>query len=173
MRYERFEDLPVWKEAMQLGERIAILLEHRYFQTRRGLADQLDRAAVSVSNNIAEGFERGTTDTLINHIFIAKASAGETRSMLHGLSKRSTAPDSMISDFKFQISDLIKQSESICRQLQAWADYLQNTSIEGQRHQSDATRAAYDRRRRREAFLKKLKEISPRRDGAGNPIPDT
>src|SRR3954467_9853810 len=125
MIYKRFEDLPAWESAMQLGDQVAHLLEHPYFALRRGLADQLDRASVSISNNLAEGFERGTTTTLINYLYIAKGSAGETRSMLHGLAKRATADGSPIQDSKSKIQALIKQCESVSRQLQAWAAQLQ------------------------------------------------
>jgi four helix bundle protein len=169
MKYERFEDLPVWKEAMQLGDRVAALLDHDYFSHRRGLADQLDRAAVSISNNIAEGFERGTTTTLINYIYIAKGSAGETRSMLHGLAKRATAPDSSIRDSKSEIQELIKLSESISRQLNGWADYLQNTDLKGSRHVTDQVRERTDRARNREAFLKELQRIAPPRHDLAPP----
>src|SRR6266404_4945886 len=111
MKYERFEDLPAWKAAMQLGDEIAQLLELRYFHARRGLADQLDRAAVSISNNIAEGFEKGTTANLINYLGHANGSAGEVRSMLHGLVKRASSPDSMIQDSKSKIQELVKDAE--------------------------------------------------------------
>jgi four helix bundle protein len=47
-----------------------------------GLRDQLERAALSVSNNIAEGFERGTTNELLAFLYIARGSAGEVRSMM-------------------------------------------------------------------------------------------
>jgi hypothetical protein len=61
MKYERFEDLPVWKDAVELAVRIFDLAEDDAFKGKASLRDQLERAAVSVSNNIAEGFERGTT----------------------------------------------------------------------------------------------------------------
>ncbi len=61
MTYQRFEDLPVWQKAAELYEQTENLLEDERFRASRGFRDQLDRAALSVSNNIAEGFERGTT----------------------------------------------------------------------------------------------------------------
>ncbi len=82
MTYERFEDLPVWQKAAELYELTGELLENQSFRATRGLRDQLDRAALSVSNNIAEGFERGTTNELLAFLYTARGSAGEVRSML-------------------------------------------------------------------------------------------
>ena len=45
--------------------------------------DQINRAAVSIMNNIAEGFEKGTDKDLAKFLFIAKGSSGEVRSMLY------------------------------------------------------------------------------------------
>jgi four helix bundle protein len=162
MKYDRFEDLPVWKDAMQLGDEVAQLLGHPYFRVRRGLADQLDRATVSISNNIAEGFERGTRQTLINYLMIAKGSAGETRSMLHGIARQAAALDSSIQDSRSKIQDLIRKSETISRQLQGWLEYLQNTELKGVRHVTSKVREQDDRANRRAAFLRKLEEIAPR-----------
>ncbi|MGH9959970.1 MAG: four helix bundle protein [Pyrinomonadaceae bacterium] len=52
------------------------------FRRYRGVRDQIERASVSVSNNIAEGFERGTTPELLTFLYISKGSCGETRSVL-------------------------------------------------------------------------------------------
>src|SRR5882672_5132301 len=82
MTYERFEDLPGWQKAADLYEQTEELLETETFKATRGFRDQLDRAALSVSNNIAEGFESGTTNELLAFIYIARGSAGEVRSML-------------------------------------------------------------------------------------------
>jgi four helix bundle protein len=55
MKYERFEDLPVWKAAIELAGRVYSLTEGPLFKGRFSLRDQIERAAVSISNNIAEG----------------------------------------------------------------------------------------------------------------------
>ena len=84
MRYTRFEELPVWKAAIEFALKIFEFTE-KTENLFRGLGDtknQLERAALSISNNIAEGFERGTTAELIYFLYIAKGSAGESRSML-------------------------------------------------------------------------------------------
>lgn len=134
MKYSRFEQLPVWRDAMKLAERIYALTEQRQFSRLRELRDQIRRAALSVSNNVAEGFERGTTAELLSFLYIARGSAGEVRSMLL-LGERLPG----LADFKSEISDLKSLAESCSRQIRAWADQLQNSDIQGQRRLNDAT----------------------------------
>jgi four helix bundle protein len=82
--YQRFEDLPVWQASMGLLEKVYEFTDAAETQMRRraSLRTQLERATLSISNNIAEGFERGTTNELLGFLYIAKGSAGEVRSML-------------------------------------------------------------------------------------------
>ena len=82
MRYKRFEDLPVWNDAIELAVQVYALTSRPEFKGHWSLKDQIERAAVSVSNNIAEGFERGTNNELLAFLYISRGSAGETRSML-------------------------------------------------------------------------------------------
>ena len=72
MKYERFEDLPVWNAAIDLATRTYKLTSDRAFLRQGGLRDQIERAAVSISNNIAEGFERGTNSDLLKFLYIAR-----------------------------------------------------------------------------------------------------
>jgi four helix bundle protein len=139
MTYERFEDLPVWQKAAELYELTEDLLENDDFHASRGFRDQLDRAALSVSNNIAEGFERGTTNELLAFLYIARGSAGEVRSMLT-VKERRAAKARWSEDLKFQISNLKSTAESCSRQLRGWADSLQNSDIQGQRHLNEKVR---------------------------------
>lgn len=140
--YQRFEDLPVWNAAIGLAEQVYSLTNDAAFKGQHSLRDQIERAAVSVSNNIAEGFERGTTNDLLAFLYIARGSAGEVRSMLHLLDRITR-----FAHLKFQISNLKSSSEGCSRQLRAWADSLQNSDIEGPRRLNDKTRRQYDRRK--------------------------
>jgi four helix bundle protein len=170
MKYERFEDLPVWSMAQELARRVFALTRKRFFSQPGDLCDQIRRAALSVSNNIAEGFERGSTAELLAFLYIARGSAGEVRSMLcftlrllddvdavvadapSGLSR------SEISNLRSEISKLIPLAESCSRQIRAWADSLQNTDIQGQRHLNERTRYAYDAAHRADTFRTRIRE---------------
>lgn len=158
MKYDRFEDLPVWKAAMELAVSIYSMTEDRMFKGDGDLADQLRRAALSVSNNVAEGFERGSTSELLQFLYYARGSAGEVRSMLHFCERWPRA-----AHLKSQISNLKLQAESCSRQIRAWANSLQNSDITGQRHLNDRSKAAYDHKRRADAFMKQIEETAQRR----------
>ena len=154
MKYDRFEQLPVWKSALNLAIQIHGMTSKVAFRGRFSLRDQIERAGVSVSNNIAEGFERGTTQELLTFLYVARGSAGEVRSMLCLLEG---IPG--FADLKSEISDLKSLAESISRQLRAWADSLQNSKITGQRYLTDKARQAEKAARERKEFLEKLQQI--------------
>ncbi|MBI4117334.1 MAG: four helix bundle protein [Parcubacteria group bacterium] len=78
-----FEDLIVWQKARELTKFIYDISKYGNFERDKGLADQIRRASVSVMSNIAEGFDRGTKQELINYLFIAKGSCGEVRTQLY------------------------------------------------------------------------------------------
>ena len=162
MKYERFEQLPVWKAAIDLARQLYALTARKEFRGHGSLRDQIERAAVSVSNNIAEGFERGTTQELITFLYIARGSVGEVRSMLCLIE---TFPD--FENLKSEISDLKWRAEGVSRQLRGWADALQNSKIAGQRYLNDKGRQADKSRRDREEFLEKLDKIRRGQPKAG------
>ena len=76
----RFEDLEVWKEGMRLATEI-----YQALNTCRdyGLRDQMQRAAVSIPSNIAEGYERNTNKDFIHFLYIAKGSCSELRTQIY------------------------------------------------------------------------------------------
>jgi four helix bundle protein len=155
MRYERFEDLPVWQTAVDLSAKMFRWTAQNWFRGKGDLANQLQRAALSVSNNIAEGFERGTTNELLQYLYIARGSAGEVRSMLcviEGMD--ATEP------LKGEITEFRSTCESISRQVGAWANRLKNSDIQGQRYLNDQSKQAYVQNRRRDAFQKRLDNMN-------------
>ena len=154
MGYKRFEDLPVWNEGIDLAVQVYALTSRPEFRAYRSLRDQLERAAVSVSNNIAEGFERGTNNELLAFLYIARGSAGEVRSMLC-LLQRIPAFHALARE----INALKQRAESCSRQLKGWAQSLQNSDFRGERHVSQKTKRIEQAARAREEFLKELAEI--------------
>ena len=162
--YQRFEDLPVWNAAIDLAADVYALTQDNSFKGQHSLRDQIERAAVSVSNNIAEGFERGTTNELLAFLYIARGSAGEVRSMLHLLNR---IPRFAL--LKSQISNLKSAAESCSRQLRAWADSLQNSDIEGQRRLNDKTRRQYDRSKSAAEGEKDFRKMLIKHLGADHP----
>lgn len=159
MKYSRFEELPVWKDAIELAVQVYHLTGRPGFKDQYSLKDQIERAAVSVSNNVAEGFERGTTNELLTFLYIARGSSGEVRSMLCLIE---CLPG--FTDLRSEISDLKSKAESVSRQLRAWADSLQNSDIRGQRYLTEKTKSKATGAREREEFLKEkeLEEIRQR-----------
>jgi four helix bundle protein len=82
MKVSRFEDLEIWKLSISVAKKIYQLTSNNKFSKDFGLRDQIRRASVSISSNIAEGFEMTNNNDLIKFLRIAKGSAGEARSQL-------------------------------------------------------------------------------------------
>ncbi len=154
MRYQRFEELPVWNDAIDLTIRLVQLLEAGQFSRIGDLKNQLERAAISISNNIAEGFERGTNDELIAFLYISRGSAGEVRSMLHLLKRLSGKPE-----LDGLVNELIGRVERVSRQLGGWIESLKDSPFRGTRSQNTQTRKAAEAAKRRDDFVAKLREI--------------
>ncbi|HEU4343684.1 MAG TPA: four helix bundle protein [Candidatus Binatia bacterium] len=83
MQIKNFADLEIWKEARYLTREIYTLSKAPQFSKDYGLRDQMQRAAVSIMSNIAEGFERGGNQEFVQFLYIAKGSCGEIRSQLY------------------------------------------------------------------------------------------
>ena len=77
-----FEDIEVWKKAVELCEKIYLLSEKSPLNKDFGLRDQIRRSAISIPSNISEGFERESNNQFIYFLIIAKGSCGELRTQL-------------------------------------------------------------------------------------------
>ena len=83
MKSKTFEELKVWQDSRAFVKSIYELTSSNNFAKDYGLKDQIQRAAVSIMNNIAEGFERNNNKEFVIFLKYSKGSAGEIRSMLY------------------------------------------------------------------------------------------
>jgi four helix bundle protein len=116
-----FEELPVWQAGRELVRRV-------YAFTRNvrdpGFCDQIQRAAVSVPSNIAEGHERGSTTDLIQFLFYAKGSAGEVRSQCYNAEDLGYLSGERAEALRNHCRD-------IGRQISAWIQSMQTPNFKG------------------------------------------
>jgi four helix bundle protein len=82
-KVQNFEDLFIWQKAVEFAKDIYAITEKKGIKTDFGLKNQMRGSAVSISSNIAEGFERRSRKEYLNFLNIAKGSAGEIRSQLY------------------------------------------------------------------------------------------
>jgi len=127
MKATCFEDLIVWQKARDLAVAIYQLTKQQPFVKDHGFKDQIQRAAVSVSSNIAEGFERNSNKEFINFLFIAKGSCGEVRSQL-----RIAVSIGYVKEA--DISDLLAASIETSKLLTSFIRSLRRSDITGVRY---------------------------------------
>lgn len=185
--YQRFEDLPVWQAAADLYDHVDDFIDRAPPRMRASFRDQLERATLSVSNNIADvarqrgdGLRRrrwpGATRRAAwtgrpwggpNRNGFERGTTNELLMFLYiargsagevRSMLRAGARRPYLSNFQAEISALITLAESCSRQLRGWADSLQNSAIAGQRHLNDQTRANYRKRKDREAGAAKFQQ---------------
>ncbi|MGB5556039.1 MAG: four helix bundle protein [Flavobacteriaceae bacterium] len=107
MAVKKFEDLLVWQKSQDFAVNV-----YKRFSTLKDYSfkDQITRAAVSISNNIAEGFDRKTNPDFIRFLYLAISSNSEVRSMLY-MSERLGYLDNI------NIKELVESSNEISRML--------------------------------------------------------
>lgn len=114
----RFEDIEAWKTARELTRRVYALTEQGQFSKDFGLKNQIQRAAVSVMSNIAEGFESRTQAQFLVYLGHSKASAGEVRCQLY-----------VALDLKYlteeQFNQVFDLADKSSRQIARFMDYLE------------------------------------------------
>jgi four helix bundle protein len=83
-KVSQFEDLRIWQESRSLVRQIYTVIANNSDAAKDwGFRNQIQTAAVSIMNNVAEGFERSSDKEFARFLDIAKASCGEVRSMLY------------------------------------------------------------------------------------------
>jgi four helix bundle protein len=119
-KYSSFEEMEVYQKALQFGAKVyKLTLTNEKIAKDYGLKDQLQRAALSILNNIAEGFERETKKELIRFLYFSKGSAGECRNMFNFLKLLEYINED---NFYEHRNDVIE----ISKQLGSYIKYLKN-----------------------------------------------
>jgi four helix bundle protein len=83
MNYKKFEELPCWNKARELCQAISVLINQGEFRKDYSLRDQIWRAAGSVMDNVAEGFDDGSTREFIRFLGYSQRSCSEVQSQLY------------------------------------------------------------------------------------------
>jgi len=120
--YQRFEDLPAWQEAARLYNLALDLLEAHDVRLGPGWRLQFERAALSVSSNIAEGFERLTSAEFRSFLVIARGTAGEVRSMVGLIIRRAEVRPHVA-----RLQEIRTVAENCTRQLGVWLNTIKHS----------------------------------------------
>ena len=82
-KFKSFEEIISWQKSRIFNKKVYQITDNPIFKKDFDLVRQIRRASLSISSNIAEGFERNTDKEFIYFLYVAKASAGEVRSQLY------------------------------------------------------------------------------------------
>ncbi len=111
----QFEAIPIWQYSKKLAVKIfSSLKDNRNYSFR----DQIQRASLSIMNNIAEGLERNGDKELRRFLIIAKGSCGEVRSMLHLAHELQILPKEICNEFREESTRLSQMLGGFIRSIQ-------------------------------------------------------
>jgi four helix bundle protein len=116
----RFEELDIWKMAREQAMAIFEITRMGQFSTDFELRKQINAAAGSVMDNIAEGFERFSNKEFTQFLVIAKGSNGEIRSQLYRANDRHYISNEML-------KKRLEFSELLGRKIKSFLDYLSSS----------------------------------------------
>ena len=120
---KNFEDLEVWQKASELAVKIYKLTLQQAFNRDFALRDQIRKSAISISSNIAEGFEYGNNKDFIRFLRYAKGSAGELRSQLYLAQRLGYADDQAHKLMHKELLYLSRQISSLIKYLKTHTKY--------------------------------------------------
>ena len=130
---KRFEDVEAWKQGRELTRRIYQITSQSKFTRDYALRDQIRRAAISITSNIAEGFDRGGNREFVQFLAIARGSASELKSQLY------TALDAGYVDQK-EFAELYQLAHSVVLLIGGFIKYLQQSELSGQKFKTATQR---------------------------------
>ena len=123
-KYQRFDEVPVWQEAAHLYQRVLDLVEEANVPLTSTFRSQLERAALRVSNSVAEGYECMRRDDLLSMLGVARCAAAEVQSMIGVIHDRPKA-----ARLREPLQGIRASAESCARQLGAWRNAIENPAL--------------------------------------------
>jgi four helix bundle protein len=118
---KRFEDLEIWKMAREQANGIFTLNKEGDFSKDYSLKNQINAAAGSVMDNIAEGFERFSNKEFAQFLVISKGSNGEVRSQLYRAFDRKYISEEIL-------NSRLESSIHLGNKIKSFLDYLQSSN---------------------------------------------
>ena len=112
-KIEKFEELEIWKMAIAIAVEIYLLCDAEPLKSDWGMKDQIRRAACSMSDNIAEGFEYNNNPDFIRFLNYAKGSSGEFRNKLIILNQAGKIPDEVFKKLYYMSLDFSSKTKSL------------------------------------------------------------
>lgn len=148
MTYERLEQAPAWQQAVDLAALVYNLTDNakEVLITKTTLKNQIEHAALSITNEIAKGFGRSSND-LFHSLQKSYSSINELRSML-GLMERIET----LTPFKPQLQTIRESCDSCSKEIMDWARNVNHAPANGQTSPVDP---ALEEERRRQAREKR------------------
>ncbi|GAB3313654.1 four helix bundle protein [Hymenobacter humi] len=125
----RFEDLTCWQTARAVAQDVYRISKAGEMARDFGLVNQIRRAAGSVMDNIAEGFDRGSRGEFVQFLGFAKGSAGEVKSQLYR-----AFDQNYLDSATFEA--LCEKVDNNSRLIKGMLTYLSSSAIKGERYQS-------------------------------------
>ncbi|WP_295674035.1 four helix bundle protein [uncultured Mucilaginibacter sp.] len=116
-KIDRFEDLEIWKIANAIAVDVYLLCDNEPLKSDWGMKDQIRRAACSMSDNIAEGFEYNNNPDFIRFLNYAKGSSGEFRNKLVILNRSGKMEETLFTDLYLRSIEFSSKTKSLIEYL--------------------------------------------------------
>ncbi|WP_316806331.1 four helix bundle protein [Pedobacter agri] len=130
-KIEKFEDLEIWQLAKQVGVEAYRISDSEPMKSDFGLKDQFRRAAMSMSDNVAEGFEYNNNPDFVRFLTYAKGSSGEFRNKIIILQAANKLSQN---DFNFLYDKCVEFSAKTKRFIDYLTDFeLKKKNLKGKR----------------------------------------